>query len=47
MKKQRLNTSNRPKIAAFAPKEKPLKTDLSFEELLKKALNTPIRKKKN
>jgi hypothetical protein len=27
-------------------KEKPLKVDMSFDELLQKALNTPIKKSK-
>jgi hypothetical protein len=33
------------KVRQRAPKDEMVKTDLSFEELMKKALNTPLPKK--
>jgi hypothetical protein len=34
------------KVRKSPPKEEPAKTNLSFEELMKKALNTPLTTKK-
>jgi hypothetical protein len=41
-----MKKSNQKSTKKLLTKEKPLKVDMSFDELLQKALNTPIKKSK-